>query len=317
MRKDFINHVSEALKIERKDLIEKDFIIHQLLLDLSKNGFFHTNFLFKGGTCLIKCYLEYFRFSEDIDFTWRDQDKFKGMSQKGIRQYLSPIIRNLGADFEEIAKKRGLDFKCLKGNRDYVELGGGNKTLTFKIWYVSEILNRKSFIKIQVNFVEDMRFPHAKNVLKSLLDRPFEELKVLFPEEYEEYSQKIPFDTYDIKEIMCEKVRSILTRRGIKARDFVDIYLISKKFGIAPEDLRENILSKTLFALSRYVKYKNNFNEKKNLLKSKEIFSWGLEKDLLLTNIDEKEFYVFLIKFSTFLQDIADDIIQKFEDGGV
>lgn len=67
--KEFVNEVSRVLKIERRDLVEKDFILHQVLLDLSKDEFFHKNFLFKGGTCLIKCYLGYFRFSEDIDFT--------------------------------------------------------------------------------------------------------------------------------------------------------------------------------------------------------------------------------------------------------
>ncbi len=308
MRKDFVNQVSEALKIERKDLIEKDFIIHRLLLELSENEFFSKNFLFKGGTCLIKCYLGYFRFSEDIDFTWRDQEKFKGMSQKEVRQYLSPVIDEMGSYFEEIAKKHGMDFKCAKSNRNYIELGGGNKTLTFKIWYDSEILNRRSFIKAQINFVEDMRFPPAKNILKSLLDRHIEELKVLFPEEYKEYSRHIPFYTYDIKEILCEKIRSILTRKGVKARDFVDVYLISKKFGIKPEDLKKYITAKTLFSLNLYTKYRNNFNEKKKLLKTKDIFVWGHEKGLLLTDIDEKEFYVFLGKLVTFLHDVVEDI---------
>lgn len=308
MRKDFVNQISESLKIERKDLIEKDFILHQILLDLSGNEFFSKNFLFKGGTCLIKCYLGYFRFSEDIDFTWKNQEKFKGISQKEIRQYLSKVIDEVGADFEGIAKKRGLDFKCIKSNRDYVELGGGNKTLTFKIWYDSEILNRRSFIKVQINFVEDMRFPHPKNILKSLLDKHIEELKILFPEEYNAYSGHIPFDTYNIKEIMCEKIRSILTRKGVKARDFADVYLIYKKFGIAPEDLKKDIVAKTLFSLSLYTKYKDNFNEKKKLLKTNEIFLWGTEKGLLLTDINENEFYVFLGRLIIFLHDVVKDI---------
>jgi len=308
MRKDFINQISETLKIERKDMIEKDFLLHQVLLDLSKNEFFHKNFLFKGGTCLIKSYLGYFRFSEDIDFTWRDQEKLRAMSQKEIRKYLSPVIDDIGSLFEGIAENRGLDFKCNKSNRDYVELGGGNKTLTFKIWYDSEILNRRSFLKVQINFLEDMRFPAAKNNLKSLLDRPVEEISVLFPEEYKEYSGQIPFDTYDIKEIMCEKIRSILTRKGAKARDFIDVYFVSKKFGIRPEDLKEDITEKTLFALNLYAKYRDNFNAKKNLIKTKEIFAWGHEKGLLLTDIDEKEFYVFLDDFIKFLQGIVDDL---------
>jgi len=73
MRKDFVNEVAEKLKIKRKDLVEKDFILHQLLSSLSEDKFFRENFLFKGGTCLIKCYLGYFRFSEDMDFTWKRQ----------------------------------------------------------------------------------------------------------------------------------------------------------------------------------------------------------------------------------------------------
>ncbi|TRZ54163.1 nucleotidyl transferase AbiEii/AbiGii toxin family protein [archaeon] len=311
MRKDFVNQVSEALKIERKDLIEKDIILHQLLLDLSKNEFFRTNFLFKGGTCLIKCYLGYFRFSEDIDFTWKDQDKFKNKSQKEARKYLSLVTNGTGAIFEEIAKKRVLDFKCIKSNRDYVELGGSSKTLTFKIWYDSEILGGRSFIKVQINFVEDMRFPPARNVLRSLLDKQIEELKALFPEEYKEYSERIPFDTYDIREILCEKVRSILTRRGIKARDFADVYLISKKFGISPEDMKKDIVAKTLFALNLYAKYKNNFNEKRKLLKTKDVFAWGHEKGLLLEDMDEKDFYAFLGSFLEFLRDISENVMAE------
>lgn len=308
MRKDFVNQLSEVLKIERKDLIEKDVILHQVLLDLSGNDFFRKNFLFKGGRWLTKCYLGYFRFSEDIDFTWRNQEKFKAMSQKEIRQCISPIIDETGAAFEEIAKRRGLDFKCIKSNRDYIELGGGNKTLTFKVWYDSEILNRRTFFKVQVNFVEDVHFPAAKNVLKSLLDGRIKELEVLFPHEHKEYSEHIPFDTYDIKEIMCEKIRSILTRKGVKARDFIDAYLVSKKFGIAPEDLKKDAVAKTMFSLNLYARYRNNLNEKKNLLKTKEMFAWGDEKGLLLAEIDEKEFYAFLNGFTAFLQEIAETL---------
>src|SRR3990172_4222509 len=92
MRRDIVNEVSRLQRIKRTDLIEKDLILHQMLLDLSKNKFFSENFLFKGGTCLIKCYLGYFRFSEDIDFTWKDQRVFEGKSQKEFRRYLSAVI---------------------------------------------------------------------------------------------------------------------------------------------------------------------------------------------------------------------------------
>jgi len=193
VRKDFINEVARTTKIERRDLIEKDLIIHQLLLDLSKDEFFSGRFLFKGGTCLIKGYLGYFRFSEDIDFTWRDQTVFEGVSQKEVRRYLSEVIDAVGKTFEEAAGERGLDFRCDKGDRKYVELGGGNKTATLKIWYPSEILNRRAFVKVQVNFVERLIYPGTEKKLKSLLGGyKAEELELLFPDEYGEYSKHAP-----------------------------------------------------------------------------------------------------------------------------
>jgi predicted nucleotidyltransferase component of viral defense system len=169
VRADFVNEVARILDIKRRDLVEKDLILHQILSDLSKDGFFAPNFLFKGGTCLIKCYFGYLRFSEDIDFTWKDQRPFNGKSQKRIRAYLSEVIDQMGSVFEGIARKRGLDFKCEKRNADYMEFGGGNKTCTLKIWYQSGILNSRSFLKVQINFVESMCFPPKKGQLKGLL----------------------------------------------------------------------------------------------------------------------------------------------------
>lgn len=228
MRKDFVNEVGRVLGIERKDLIEKDMILHQLLADLSKDRFFSASFLFKGGTCLIKHYLGYFRFSEDIDFTWRDQRVFKGMSQKDIRRHLSPIIDDIGSLLEMISVRHGFDFKCLKSDRRYVELGGGNKTATYKIWFESEILGRESFVKVQINFVDKLYFKPKKVKLKSLIgETGAGELRLLFPD-YKDYLKPVAMTVYDVKEIFAEKIRAILTRRGSKARDFVDVYLILK-----------------------------------------------------------------------------------------
>jgi hypothetical protein len=152
MRADFVNGLSEKLKIKRRDLLEKDVILHQLLSDLSKDDFFSKNFAFKGGTCLTKCYYGYKRFSEDIDFTWRNQQVYGGKSQNELRRYLSGVIDRTGEVFEGIAGKRGLRFRCAKSDRHFVELSGSNKICTFKMWYDSEILGRESFIKVQINF---------------------------------------------------------------------------------------------------------------------------------------------------------------------
>ena len=188
--KPFIEETGNVLNIPRRDLIEKDIILHKLLISLSQNRSFRNSFLFKGGTCLIKSYLGYYRFSEDIDFTWNDQSIFKDMSQKQIRVHLSGIIDNIGQIFESLSE----DFVCDKGNKKYVELGGSNKTATFKLWYDSEILKYKSFVKLQINFIEKILYPSSTRELDSLLSRDrYDELETLFPDEYREYCRKISF----------------------------------------------------------------------------------------------------------------------------
>jgi predicted nucleotidyltransferase component of viral defense system len=304
MRTDFVNEVARVLDINRRDLIEKDLILHQILTDLSGDKFFARSFLFKGGTCLIKSHFGYLRFSEDIDFTWKDQSVFDGKSQKKIRAYLSEVIDRTGSVFEAIAEKRRLDFKCLKSDTRYVELGGSDKTCTFKIWYDSEILRGPSFVKVQINFVEHMCFSPGKAQLSGLLTGKHEELDSLFPD-YSEYARKITFAVYDIREIFSEKVRAVLTRQGTKARDFVDVYLIWKQFGMSPQDEQSCIIRKIDFSLKLCAKYRDHLKQKIALLNSGKLFDWGAEKDLLLSDIDEGEFYKFLGGFETFLKKIV------------
>jgi predicted nucleotidyltransferase component of viral defense system len=305
VRADFVNEVARVLNIKRRDLVEKDLILHQILTDLSQDKFFADNFLFKGGTCLIKCYFGYVRFSEDIDFTWKDQTAFNKLSGMKIRSQLSKVIDKTGSVLETIAQKRGLDFKCVKSNTDYVELGGSDKTCTLKIWYDSEILGRRSFVKVQINFVEQICFSPAMAQLSGLLTGKHEGLKALFPDETAEYSKKIPFGVYDIREILCEKVRALLTREGTKARDFLDVYLMWKRFGIKPEDEEKCIVSKIAFSLKLYAKYRDHLKQKVALLDSGKLFDWGAEKELLLSDIDEADFYKFLGGFDTFLKKIV------------
>lgn len=305
MRADFVNEAARVLSIKRRDLVEKDFLLHEILTDLSQDNFFSDNFIFKGGTCLIKAYFGYVRFSEDIDFTWKDQASFNKLSGKKIRSQLSKVIDKTGEVFEQIAKKRGLDFKCVKSNTNYVELGGSDKTCTFKIWYDSETLKRRTFVKVQINFVEQIYFSPRKGLLGGLLIGKHGELDSLFPKEIAEYSKKIPFAVYDIRELLCEKVRALLTREGTKARDFVDVYLIWKKFDIKPEDEQDNIIGKIGFSLKLYAKYRAHLKQKVTLLGSGKLFDWGAEKELLLSDIDEDDFYKFEGGFETFLKKIV------------
>lgn len=303
----FINDVSAKIKTRRSDMVEKDILLHQILTDLSKDKFFSKNFLFKGGTCLIKYHLGYLRFSEDIDFTWKNQSRFEGKSAKEIRRDISTIISDIGKIFESIAKKRELDFKYKKNDTDFVLLGGSNRICTFNVWYDSVVLKKKTLIKVQINFVEDICTKPKKVQLGSIIKAKDEELAVLFPE-YDEYLKTIPFYVYGAKEILSEKVRALLTRRGIKARDFLDIYFIQKNLGIMIVDVEKYVIRKIKHNLNLYTKYQTNFKVKTRLLEQNKIFEWGKEKDLLISEIDEKDFDKFIRECTEYLKKLVKKI---------
>lgn len=50
-------------------VIEKDYLLGWLLAGIAAHPALDRTWVFKGGTCLRKCYYETFRFSEDLDFT--------------------------------------------------------------------------------------------------------------------------------------------------------------------------------------------------------------------------------------------------------
>jgi hypothetical protein len=50
-------------------IIEKDYVLGWLLAGIAQHPALTETWVFKGGTCLRKCYYETFRFSEDLDFT--------------------------------------------------------------------------------------------------------------------------------------------------------------------------------------------------------------------------------------------------------
>ena len=50
-------------------VIEKDYVLGWLLAGIAQHPALAETWIFKGGTCLRKCYYETFRFSEDLDFT--------------------------------------------------------------------------------------------------------------------------------------------------------------------------------------------------------------------------------------------------------
>ena len=188
---------------------------------------------------------------------------------------------------EETANYFGLDFSNEVKNQKYFEFGGGGRMVTFKLWKDSEL------IKIQVNFIEKILFKEKRTVAKTLLfNVKFTEDEKAYFLDFLDFYKPIEVVAYDEKEILCEKVRAILTRRTQKLRDFYDLFKLDES-GISIEELKEEIVEKIKASLY-YKKYRENLERNRKFFKlGKEILEDPFERDLFIVKLP-KEFEHFL-----------------------
>lgn len=60
----------------RANIVEKDYVLGWVLAGIYHDPVLAASWVFKGGTCLKKCYFETYRFSEDLDFTITEEAHF-------------------------------------------------------------------------------------------------------------------------------------------------------------------------------------------------------------------------------------------------
>ncbi len=73
-------------------IVEKDYILGWMLAGINAHEELSESWIFKGGTCLKKCYFETYRFSEDLDFTLRSVS-----CQSAFRSPPVPYLRLSGS----------------------------------------------------------------------------------------------------------------------------------------------------------------------------------------------------------------------------
>lgn len=84
----------------RDSVVEKDYVLGWLLWGIGSDKNLADTWTFKGGTCLKKCYIETYRFSEDLDFTILPGGPI-------TPDQLDPILNALLA---RVAEESGIDF---------------------------------------------------------------------------------------------------------------------------------------------------------------------------------------------------------------
>ncbi len=257
--KDFFERLNVLGRPRRSDIIEKDFHLHRLLYQISQDEYLRENLAFKGGTCLVKAYAGYYRFSEDIDFTWKDTSIWKGRTPSQTRRLCSRELDVVLEHLKGIANNLGLDFSGDKGDTRQVHISSGGRMAVFFLDYRSEIEDRPSRIKAEVNFVDETQYPlHTKRLSSYVESIDSEEIEFLYKELWEEYTSEIKLVCYDPRDIYVEKARASMTRKAYKLRDVIDIYYLESRFGYTIPEYQDAIREKVGFMLDLYKRYKEN-----------------------------------------------------------
>ena len=72
-------------------LLEKDYHLTRIINKIEEKQI--KDLVFKGGTCLNKCYLGFYRLSEDLDFVYNKDTK--SLSKTQIKQMVNKLKKKL------------------------------------------------------------------------------------------------------------------------------------------------------------------------------------------------------------------------------
>lgn len=193
-----------------KTTIDKDWVLAHFLDAIFSVPECRNKLIFKGGTCLRKCYFEDYRFSEDLDFTSTDQDFILD------KKLLNKIV-NLVTERTEIPLYVQ-ELKQLK----FKDKPTGFSAIV-KFWGADHPRNQappppqrwQTSIKIEIILYEKMIFlPENRPVYHRYSDQ------------LTEAAQSIP--CYTLHEILAEKLRALIQRSYTAPRDFYDIWYLSQ-----------------------------------------------------------------------------------------
>ncbi|WP_437397541.1 nucleotidyl transferase AbiEii/AbiGii toxin family protein [Flagellimonas lutimaris] len=191
------------------DTVDKDYVLGHFL-----SVFFETykdDLIFKGGTCLRKCYIKNYRFSEDLDFTAREKDfvlekeKLEGIAKTTTDR--TGILFSVG----EISRLVFNDEP--KGFQVSIKYWGANHSKNQQPPLPDRWMTK---IKLEVSTDE------------VIILEP-EILPIMHP-----YSDGLQGEKqcpcYVIDEVVAEKLRALKQRSYTAPRDFYDLYHLTQKF---------------------------------------------------------------------------------------
>lgn len=212
--------LSEKLKIQ-PSVLDKDWLLGHFLNAMFEINGIRKNFVFKGGTCLKKCYFGNYRYSEDLDFTLLDENF---IIDKKLFNRIFSIARNTsGANFNLIKIKPQIHNDIPQGYEITIAYWGADHKPN-QVILPPERWQTK--IKIDISFSEKIILPPD---IKTII-HPYSDV--------EKITNKVA--AYPILEIVAEKIRALMQRN--RPRDIYDLFFLSQEISLENYALIYNLL---------------------------------------------------------------------------
>jgi len=208
IRKKEIEKIAEQKGVA-KTTIDKDWVLSHFIDAIFTIPECRDNLIFKGGTCLRKCYFEGYRFSEDLDFTAIDP-RFS-LDKKLLDKIVELVSERIEIPLY-VQELKQLKFKDKPTGF----------SATVKFWGADHPRNQapappkrwQTSIKIEIILYEEMTFPPENR-----------EVHHEYSDQLSESSQTVP--CYSLNEVLAEKLRALIQRSYTAPRDFYDIWYLS------------------------------------------------------------------------------------------
>lgn len=219
-------------------VLERDYCLSWFLVGLSKTPLMDI-LAFKGGTAIKKCYIPDYRFSEDLDFTLREDVSFEK-----IQAYLALV-------FENVEKASGIKIQVSRYDRHSHE-----NSHTFFIAYEGPLPGTATKeVKVDITIQEKIVFPIASNPVLKTYD------------EYEDLPDDARISIYSINEIVSEKIVALLDPARNEPRDLYDLWYLATNKYVALAELTKAVALKMKFRGKDLIDVKENFIRKEARLR--------------------------------------------------
>lgn len=191
-----------------KTVIDKDWVLGHFMSGIYSDEELKANLIFKGGTCLKKCWFPDYRFSEDLDFTSLSE-KFI-FTNKHLESICNHVSECAGIRTEIVSLEPMLFINKLVGYKAIIKYWGADHP---KNEAPAPVERWQTKIKIEIILYEKIIFNSIAKIL------------------YHPYSDKItlkePVPCYTIEEVLSEKLRALIPRSYTAPRDYYDIWYLS------------------------------------------------------------------------------------------